>query len=141
MHPFKYEVALFVTHPEMKADEICAALPDLSQRDGHGATKGEARTTPSGKKLAGVYPRSCCVFDLGSAVSSELGVVDFMRSWNQKLAGQRDFFRRIRAEGGTIEYSIGWYSEGNTGEEFDLAFLQECADLGIEFSIDFYDRE
>ena len=135
MRPFKYEVSLRVTHPDMPAERICRAVP---LEPNYAATKGDKRIVPSGIER-GIQPATVCLFSLGDAVSSDEGVVDFLRRFNRKLGGCRDLLREIRSTGGEIRYFIGWYSAGNTGEEFELAFLQECVDLGIEFGIDFYD--
>jgi hypothetical protein len=105
-----------------------------------------ARATPRSRdpspiaELRGVYSRTHCTFELGTAMSSEQGVVEFLAEWNHRPGSKRDFFQRICSSGGTIDYFIGWYSKGNTGEEFDLPFLKESVQRGIGFWIDFYDK-
>lgn len=50
----------------------------------------------------------------------------------------QNLFYELSSSGGKIEYFIGWYSEGNSGEEFDFELLRSLADLYIGLSFDFY---
>jgi hypothetical protein len=77
MHPFKYEVT------DMNADVILRVVPLAAD---YAASKGDKRITPSGVERKGPQPCTACTFSLGSAISSDEGVVDFLRRYNQKLS-------------------------------------------------------
>lgn len=54
------------------------------------------------------------------------------------LAAHKDFFHRIRAEGGEVELFIGWFFDGNSGDIFDCDLLGRMADLKIDLHLDVY---
>jgi hypothetical protein len=43
------------------------------------------------------------------------------------------------ADGGTVEFSVGWFSEGlNTGAEFDFKLRERLSALHISLVLDVY---
>ena len=50
----------------------------------------------------------------------------------------RDFFHKVRTEGGGAEFFIGWFFEGNSGDEFKTGLLTKLASLQIDLSLDIY---
>ena len=55
-----------------------------------------------------------------------------------QLAPHRPFFHRIRSQGGTVEFFVGWFFDGNSGDVFDCDLLARMADLKIDLSLDVY---
>jgi len=55
---------------------------------------------------------------------------------------RRPFLIQFCSSGGTIEYFIGWFTNGlNTRETFGWELLRRLADLGISLSFDVYGKE
>jgi len=54
------------------------------------------------------------------------------------LIQHRDFFRRVRTDGGRTEFFIGWDFDGNSGDVFGCDLLGRLADLKIDLSLDLY---
>lgn len=131
MNLFKYWVSLRIRHPLMDPDYIC------SQLDMEAKIKwkvGNERKTPKGRSLIGKYEITYCVFDLEH--SETMTLADFLRISNGKLYSHREFLKSIRESGGSLEYYIGWFSKGDSGETFDFELLKQLVDLGIELSIE-----
>ena len=133
MNKFKYDVSFRVFHPCMKPTEICDTL---NMKAKYQWASGEKRRTPKGVPLTGKYDRSFCSFKLNHPKEMEL--VDFLKYWNVKLFPNKTFLNQIYTSGGRLEYFIGWYSSGNSGEEFDLMLLEGLLSLKINLVIDFY---
>lgn len=133
MNKFKYDVSFRVFHPDMNPDDICQTL---NMQATNKWVMGEQRRTPKGASLPGVYDQSYCSFKLDQPKDMEL--VDFLKHWNVKLLNFNDFLNQIYSSGGRLEYFIGWYSEENSGEVFDVSLLEELAKLKIDLAIDFY---
>ena len=133
MNKFQYEVSFRVFHADMNPNDICQKL---NMQAAHKWCAGEQRRTPKGTSLPGVYDQSYCSFKLDQPKDTEL--VDFLKHWNDKLINFRDFFNQIYSSGGRLEYFIGWYYEGNSGEVFDVSLLEELVELKIDLAIDFY---
>lgn len=55
-----------------------------------------------------------------------------------KAKSKKQFFKKVIASGGNIEYFIGWHLNGNTGDTLSHELLRELADLGISLSFDLY---
>jgi len=55
-----------------------------------------------------------------------------------RLARHKSFFRRVRAEGGRIEFFVGWYFLGNSGGVLDTNLMKQLQSLGIDLSLDVY---
>jgi hypothetical protein len=55
-----------------------------------------------------------------------------------QLAMHRSFFHRIRAEGGGVEFFVGWFFETQSGDIFDYELLARMADLKIDLSLHVY---
>jgi hypothetical protein len=58
-----------------------------------------------------------------------------------QLAPHRPFFQRIRSQGGTIEFFVGWFFDGDSGDVFDCDLLARMADLKIDLSLNVYGPE
>lgn len=133
MNEFKFDMSFRVRHPTMDAKKICVELGLTAK---YCWTVGEQRRTPKGDFLEGSYPETYCTFILEKEAQTELA--DLIKSSNQMLRPHKNFLQSIYSSGGRLEYFIGWYSDGNSGEEFDADLLAEMADLKIGLTLDFY---
>jgi hypothetical protein len=133
MHPFKYDVSLRIEHPKMTAEEICKRVGLRVERSW---TVGSQRKTPKGTPLDGVNRSTYCCFKLKHP--KEVRLAEYLKDCSEKLFHHKEFFENIRTTGGRLEYFVGWYSDKNSGEMFDLDLLSMLVQLRIDLSIDFY---
>ena len=133
MNRFKFDLSFRIRHPQMDAEKICVQL-GLEAK--HKWTAGSQRKTPKGDLLEGTYDESYCTFPIDHDEETELA--DLIKSSTQSLKLCEHFLQLISSTGGRLEYFIGWYSSGNSGEEFDADLIAELANLGIGLSFDFY---
>jgi hypothetical protein len=133
MSPFKFDVSLRLRHPTMNPEHICA---ELRLKAKHKWKVGDNRKTPKGQSLKGTYETTYCLFDLQH--SKKIGLADFLRKYNLKLYRHKEFLNSIRSTGGSLEYFVGWYSDQDSGEIFDLKLLNQLVELGMDLSIAFY---
>jgi hypothetical protein len=117
----------------MDVEQICDRLGLEPKRKW---TAGRRRETPKGLPLTGVNRSTYCCFQLEHAEGVQLA--DFLDDCSDKLCRHKDFFKELRSTGGSLEYFIGWYSDRNSGQVFNLGLLCKLVALGIELSIDFY---
>jgi hypothetical protein len=133
MHPFNFKVSLRIVHPEMDPNEISKVLGLRAKYSWKAHTQ---KKTPKGQPLEGLYDASYCSFDLENSNGIELS--DFIKLCNIKFSSYKSFFNQIYSTGGELEYFIGWYSDENSGEIFDLELLEQLVELKIKLSFDFY---
>jgi hypothetical protein len=110
------------------------AIPSFSWK------AGEQRTTPKRQPLEGInkdtYWCSEAVHGEGSELCASLA------SHLSMIETRRPFLIQFCSSGGTIEYFIGWFTNGlNTRETFGWELLRRLADLGISLSFDVYGKE
>jgi len=55
-----------------------------------------------------------------------------------ELSSRRSFFQRVRSDGGKVEFFVGWFFDGKSGDVFDVDLLAKLADLGVALSLDIY---
>lgn len=134
MHSFKYKVSFRIVHPNIDPDDLCQKLNLDAKRKWR---VGDQKKTPKGNVLKGVYNYSYCVFEL-NCKCQEIDLIDYLRNWNKKLFIHKALLNQIHDTGGKLEYFIGWFSDENSGEEFNVDFLSELAELKIGLSFDFY---
>ncbi|WP_081262432.1 DUF4279 domain-containing protein [Ralstonia solanacearum] len=133
MNAFGFSVSLRFFTQTVEPDEICTVL-GLEPKWKHRI--GDPRISPNGTLLGGVYKRSYCSFGLNRVDYEELH--DMLNWAVEDLAKHRQFFHRIRDEGGRAEFFIGWYSSGNTADTFDHSLLEKISDLKIDLAFDVY---
>jgi len=132
MKSYQFDISLRVRHPSLDPAEITSALglnPSRSWR------AGEARTTPKGNPLEGRYSDSYWVVKLAKGRWPLAAVINELLD---QLAPHQALFQQIRAEGGTVEFFVGWFFERNSGDVFDCDLLARMADLKINLSLDVY---
>lgn len=121
----------------MGPDEISKALgvsPSFSRK------VGERRATPKGQPLEGTnedtFWCSKPVRGEGFALATDLA------SHLAEMEAHRPFLLRFCSSGGTIEYFIGWFTNGlNVGEIFGWQLLRKLSELRISLSFDIYGGE
>jgi hypothetical protein len=70
-----------------------------------------------------------------------VGLADLLGRVLDQLAPHRSFFHGIRSQGGTIEFFVGWFFDGQSGDVLDCDLLARMADLKIDLSLDVYGPE
>lgn len=133
MNKFKFDISLRVTHPFIDPDQICSDL-DMSALTKWKA--GEQIKTSQGAHFSGVRECTFCRFKFKK--NEDESLVYVINKINRDLKKRINFVHKIYESGGKFEYFIGWYSEGNSGEEFDAQLIKDLAELHIGLSFDFY---
>lgn len=133
MHKFKFSISLRIFSESLDPfyiSEIIHLKPKWIRK------KGEQRKTPKGKILNGFYEFSYCSFEL--VVDNEFELSEEINRHANSLSVYRDIFEMIRADGGRIEFFIGWFSSGNTGDLFKFDLLDKLSQLKIDLAFDIY---
>jgi len=135
MNRYRYQISLRVRHPSMDPAEITYALRLEPSRSWKAQ---ERRATPSGKSLEGTWPHTYWTATVmeGEWPGKKLqaGILELL----DRLELSKSFFEKIHSEGGTAEFFIGWFFDGNSGDDFDCGVLTRMADLKINLSLDVY---
>jgi hypothetical protein len=129
----KFEIALRLRHPSMDPTEITLRLginPSYCYR------AGDPRVTPKGSALTGTNKESFWYADL--PVEDAPSIADGLRISNASLVPHKIFLNSFVDDGGTVEYFIGWFIDGNSGEVLDWSLLKECAELKVAVQFDVY---
>ncbi len=135
MHPCKYQASLRIRvwDPNINLSEVSDRLGLIPQRIW---AIGELRTDPKGNSLPGTYDNSYCFFELTQQQDEDLP--SMLTRISQYLMPHKNLFQHIKEAGGSIEFFIGWFSVGNTGEIFDSLLLRRLGELGIDLALDVY---
>lgn len=133
MNPYRHKVSLRVRHPYIEPERICEEL-GLSPSQMWCA--GKARRSPTGAALGGIYDETYCSFKLVN--EDEERLPEFLFKVSRKLKSNAEFLSEIVSTGGEVEYFIGWFISGNSGDIFDYTLLQQLADLKITLLFDIY---
>ncbi len=131
---FSFTISLRVRHPTMDPVIIGDALaiePGISWK------AGEPRQTPTGTPLPGVYPDTYWTAKI-AAGHWPLNINDAIHKALIDLVHHRPFFHRVRKEGGTVEFFIGWFFENQSGDVLTHQCLALAGDLQIDLSFDIY---
>jgi hypothetical protein len=132
---YGYTISLRVRHPSLDPSEITSALQLTPSRTWR---VGEPRATTKGAPLKGIYSATFWTkrFVEGEFLDKELPAA--MGEIVDQLVPHRSFFHRIRLEGGTAEFFVGWFFNRQSGGTFDCDLLARLADLKIDLSFDVY---
>ena len=141
MNKYSNSISLRIFHPTIDPTRITEVLGREPTR---ASWAGAPRTTRKGDPLPGTYresywtsgrlrggewaPESWSSRDLTTGIEELL--------W--ELAEHKRFFAELRSEGGTVEFFIGWFLDGMTGEVFRHDLLRKLADLQVDLSFDVY---
>jgi len=138
MHPYTYAISLRVCHPNIDPTAITDAL---ALEPARAWKSGSPRQTPKGTPLEGVYRETYWYTKLipdGECSSEGTLFEEYLAHFEKMLAPSKEFFARIRAEGGRVELFIGMYGARNYGFELSPTLLAAVADLGLSLSFDVY---
>ena len=129
-----HSVTLRICHPSIDPAEISDTL-GLSPI---GAWKaGGPRLTPRGRAL-GLARHSFWYCNVAKSGESGEDLASDVARLTAQLEPHAAFFHRIRSEGGSVEFFIGWFIEGMAGEEFGYELLARLGRLQIDLSFDLY---
>jgi hypothetical protein len=135
MNRYRYKISLRVRHPSIDPREITCVLRLAPSREWRA---GEPRTSPRDQPLGGVWPET---YWTARAMEGEWPGKDLSTAIAElldRLELNRGFLAKVRSEGGTVEFFVGWFFDGNSGDVFECGLLARMADLKINFSLDVY---
>ena len=133
MNPYRFSLSLRLRHPILPAAAIESAL---SRRAKVVHSVGEARKTPKGELLEGIYERTYCSFELSSGDDTKLNIE--IARWNHELSKYKRFFEEFTHTGGEIEYFLGLFLDSDSGVTFSVTELRDIGALGITLALDIY---
>ena len=134
MGSFTYRLSFRATHPDADLSVVSDALGVPPSRLWRA---GEPRTTPTGGQLAGVNKVSYCTIPLDQEPGTPLP--DAIASVLKRLRAERRILDPLAASGGSFNFFVGWFTDGNSGEILDWHLLKDLADLKISLDMDVYD--
>ncbi|HEY2137700.1 MAG TPA: DUF4279 domain-containing protein, partial [Xanthobacteraceae bacterium] len=102
---------------------------------------GEPRSSPTGKPLEGKNRDTFWTAPISEGAWPGEDLPAAMRKIADRLSPHRSFFHRIRTEGGSIEFFVGWFLENMAGDNWDCELLAQIADLKIDLSLCLYPPE
>lgn len=126
-------VSLRITSSAITADEIALLMGLTPSRHWN---VGEARTTPKGQVLEGVWETSYATFRLVDKQRSTLSQV--LSTCERQLVDRAEVLEQIRKAGGTSELFVGWFLERDGGDTLPSELLRGLANLGLDLSLDVY---
>ncbi len=138
MNLYDYAISLRVFHPNIEPTAITLQMGLEPKR----AWKaGDSRQTPKGTALEGVYRETYWVTQLapkGGDSSKDLPLEERLGELVGRLESSREFFARIRVEGGRVEIFIGMFGAQNFGFELSPLLLGSVESLGLALLFDIY---
>jgi len=131
---YHFRIALRFRHPSIDPEKITEALGIEPKR----AWKaGEPRRTPAGTPLKGFNRETYWVADI-AAGRWPLELNEAIHESLRRLVRHRSFLHQVRAEGGTVEFFVGWFFENQSGDVLSHQCLALAGDLGVDLSLDVY---
>jgi hypothetical protein len=132
--PFDYSVNFQIRHPTASVEELAAGLPwEMTS----GWTAGEQRVTPIGRQLGGVRSESYCSFQITKRDDGRIPTC--LSNALDILATHRDHLDEICRTGGSLNFCVFWYPNGDTGAVFNADLLERMAALKIDLGLNVYD--
>ena len=139
MNPYTFTVSLRLHHPLLSPTDISAAL-DMKPTTAHAV--GEPRTTPTGAALDGRYHQTywCASLMSSEAASSvDMPLEGFLSDALDALWPKRAWLSDFAASGGTAEYFVGLFLNGNAGVTLSPQLMSRLGEIGVELGLDLYD--
>jgi hypothetical protein len=96
------------------------------------------RSTPKGAPLEGRYAQTYWTATLAEGRWPGKALEDVIGDLLDQLTSRKDFFHRIRSEGGKVEFFVGWFFDGQSGGVFSCNLLARMAELKIDLSLAVY---
>ena len=72
---------------------------------------------------------------------SEQSLPDQIAEALQLLSPYKDALNQIVISGGRLEFFVGWFLDGNSGDVLEYQLLDQLAEMQISLSFDIYARE
>lgn len=132
----RLHLAICIRHPDRDLSAVCSSLGLVPK---YVWKKGDERKTPKGTKLEGSREDSRCIIQLEAL--SDRPMIGLIQSALEQLRPHKATLRDLTNSGGTINFRIGWFLNGDTGESIDQKVLASMADLGIGFEFFVYAPE
>ncbi len=100
---------------------------------------GAPRTTSVGTPLEGVNRETYWTSGtLERGAWPGRSLADALNALLDKLELHKLFFQGLHADGGGVEFFVGWFFEGHSGDVVDAAIMRRLSDCGIDLSLDIY---
>jgi hypothetical protein len=129
-----FTLALRIFHPSIDPDEITTKL-DIAP---HFSCKaGEPALTPAGTPLHRIRKETYWYY---SESEGDKNFPEKIERVIADIAPHRDFFHRIVADGGRIEFYLCLLGSVNIGNTLSLPLLARLVDLKIELSIEVFPK-
>jgi hypothetical protein len=138
MHQPRFKISLRFFGRFADADHLSHTL---KMTPVHVHVMGQRRKTPKGRELEGFYDESYCTFSIEQRDEEQLH--EALERAADDLMIHADVFDGVRNDGGRIEFFVGWFSEGNTGNTLPFPLFIKLGRMKIDLSLDVYgsDRE
>lgn len=133
MQAYRIRITLRITHLSCSLQKISRAL---SPKSNGGWIAGEQRRTPTGRLLKGNRKFTYWYRELKLSQRNSLDKA--LSILVARFSKKREFFRNVRADGGSIEFFVGWFFKSNSGDVLEHTLLEKLADLQIDLSLDIY---
>ena len=133
MNPYELKITLRITHPILTLPDITRAL---SIKPSGGWTAGERRVTPAGRPLKGTHKETYWYRSLPISHNAQLN--KSVKTLISRLSSKKNFFKKVRAKGGKVEFYVGLFINRNSGESLDQDLLKDLSDLQIDLALDIY---
>jgi hypothetical protein len=135
MNRYGYSISLRIDHPSMDPTELTNRLglaPDSAWR------VGDPRTTRRGVRLQGTRDRTFWAVRLVNGEPADPTLAVALARVVRDLGAHAELFGRLRADGGRAELFVGWFFDGNSGDELPAQLLADLGRLGLDLSFDVY---
>jgi hypothetical protein len=99
---------------------------------------GDPRTTPKNTPLEGVWRGTYWATDVLKDDCPNRTLAAALFELAERFSANKSFFAKVRNEGGCVEFYVGWFIDGNRGDEFGPDLMGKLVDLGITLSLDIY---
>ncbi|MGS0537601.1 hypothetical protein ACQEPV_001390 [Xanthomonas oryzae pv. oryzicola] len=128
-----YKISLRIWHPTSSSSKI---VDQVGLKSNFLQNVGDRRKNPNGKELDGFYKQSYCTFSISEKVCGYF--VDGLNSALPILKEKRDYFSKIRREGGRLDLFVGVFVESSSGFILKSVDMGDLAELGIDLSVELY---
>ncbi len=92
--------------------------------------------TPAGHPLEGIRKETYWYRSLSLSRNAQLS--SSIKALLNRLSSRKNFFKKIRAKGGTAEFFVGWFIERNSGDTLGQEVLKGLSNLQIDLALDLY---
>ena len=137
MDPYRFTVSLRLWHPSRNLSRAETVFGVVTARS---LTRGDARRTPTGIPLPGVYPTSYWYANLTRKyISSKRQCAEqFLEQTIRRFRDRRAYLSRLRKSGGRAELFVILVSTKNLTLELHPELLLSAAHLGVTITLDWY---